>query len=89
MDSHRILSCGAKEKKRTILRTLNECARDQALFIDDQIDHLASDWARDPRINGCLASWGYVQPQWLEDSRGIEVLHPNQLADRVESWLEL
>ncbi|UCF97965.1 MAG: HAD family hydrolase [Spirochaetaceae bacterium] len=88
MDSHRVLSCGAKEKKGTILSTLDERGREQALFIDDQIDHLASDWSRHPRISGCLASWGYVQQQWLEDPRGIEVLHPHEFANRVGPWLQ-
>jgi phosphoglycolate phosphatase-like HAD superfamily hydrolase len=88
MDSKRVLSCEAKEKKSTILRTLAAQGGERALFIDDQIDHLAPDSARDPRITGCLASWGYVQPQWLEDPRGVEVLHPNQFADRVRLWLE-
>ena len=84
----RVLSCSAKEKKNTILRTLADRGYERALFIDDQIDHLAPDSARDPRIDGCLASWGYVQKQWLEDPRGVELLYPNQFADRVRPWLE-
>lgn len=88
MDPHRVLSCGAKEKKNTILRTLDERGFTNALFIDDQIDHLTADWARDPRIIGCLASWGYVKTQWLEEPRDIEVLHPDQLAERVDRWLQ-
>jgi phosphoglycolate phosphatase-like HAD superfamily hydrolase len=88
IDPHRVLSCEAKEKNSTILHTLEYRRRERALFIDDQIDHLVSDWARDPRIVGCLASWGYVQQQWLEDPREIEVLHPDQMANRVDSWLE-
>ena len=88
MDPNRVLSCEAKEKKTTILRTLASQGSQRALFIDDQIDHLAPASTRDPRITGCLASWGYVQQRWLEDSRGVEVLHPNQFADRVQPWLE-
>ena len=88
MDPKRVLSCEAKEKKTTILRTLEARAAGRALFIDDQIDHLASASTREPRIIGCLASWGYVQQQWLEDPGGIEVLHPDRLADRVQPWLE-
>ena len=88
MDPKRVLSCEAKEKKATILHTLEATGAGRALFIDDQIDHLASASAREPRIMGCLASWGYVQQQWLEDPRGIEVLRPDQLADRVQPWLE-
>jgi phosphoglycolate phosphatase-like HAD superfamily hydrolase len=88
MDPQRVLSCGAREKKNTILGVLERRQAERALFIDDQIDHLASDWARDPRIVGCLAAWGYVQQQWLKDPRGIEVLQPHQLDGRLRSWLE-
>ena len=88
MAPQRVLSCAAKEKISTILRTLAQRGYERALFIDDQIDHLASDSARDPRIDCCLASWGYVQKQWLEDPRGVELLYPNQFADRVRPWLE-
>jgi phosphoglycolate phosphatase-like HAD superfamily hydrolase len=91
MEPAHVLSCEAKEKKTTILHTLEARGADQALFIDDQIDHLASDWtrcARHPQILGCLAAWGYVQQQWLEDPRGIEVIQPGQLAGRLASWLD-
>ena len=71
-----------------ILRTLADRGCEGALFIDDQIDHLTSKSAGDLRITGCLASWGYVQKQWLEDPRGVELLYPNQFADRVRPWLE-
>jgi len=88
MDPKRVLSCEAREKKNTILQTMAVRGCERALLIDDQIDHLAPASARDPRITGCLASWGYVQQQWLEDSRGVEVLYPHQFADRVQPWLE-
>ena len=88
LDPRRVLSCEAKEKKDTILRTLAAQGRERALFVDDQIDHLASGFSRDPRITGCLASWGYVQQRWLQDSRGVEVLNPGQFADRIRPWLE-
>jgi phosphoglycolate phosphatase-like HAD superfamily hydrolase len=87
VDPKRVLSCAAREKKDTILRSLADHGREKALFIDDQIDHLAPDEARDPRIIGFLASWGYVQREWLEDSREVEVLHPRQFAERVVPWL--
>jgi phosphoglycolate phosphatase-like HAD superfamily hydrolase len=35
----------------------------RAVFIDDQIDYLLG--LDDPRIEGRLASWGYVRPEWL------------------------
>ena len=87
-DPKRVLSCEAREKKDTILRTLAALGREKALFVDDQIDHLASGSSGDPRITGCLAAWGYVQEGWLQDSRGVEVLEPNRFADRIRPWLE-
>jgi len=87
MDPKRVLSCEAREKKNIILQTLAARGSERALFVDDQIDHLTSEPARDPRITGCLASWGYIQRQWLEDSRGIEVLRPDRFAGRVRTWL--
>jgi phosphoglycolate phosphatase-like HAD superfamily hydrolase len=89
MDPKRVLSCAAREKKDTILRNLADRGLSKALFIDDQIDHLAPEEARDPRILGLLASWGYVQREWLRDSRGVEILHPHQFAERVRPWLGL
>ena len=91
MDPTRVLSCEAKEKKTTILHTLQSRNVDQALFVDDQIDHLTADCtgcARHPRIVGRLAAWGYVQQQWLEDSRGIEIIEPHQLAEHLATWLD-
>jgi phosphoglycolate phosphatase-like HAD superfamily hydrolase len=37
------------------------CAR--AVFIDDQVDYLLG--LDDSRIEGYLATWGYVRPEWL------------------------
>ena len=36
-----------------------------AVFVDDQIDYLLG--LDDPRIDGRLATWGYVRPEWLEE----------------------
>ena len=87
IDPSRVLSCQAKEKNATILRTLEERGIGRALFVDDQIDHLISGGGRDPRIVACLASWGYVQASWLEQPGGIEVLRPERFAERIGSWL--
>jgi phosphoglycolate phosphatase-like HAD superfamily hydrolase len=88
VEPERVLSCEAKEKKNTILATLEARGAGRALFIDDQIDHLAPESSRDPRIVGCLATWGYVQQQWLRDPLGVELLYPNRLAGCVQPWLE-
>jgi phosphoglycolate phosphatase-like HAD superfamily hydrolase len=87
MDCLRVLSCRAREKNATMLRTLEERRIGRALFVDDQIDHLRSIDGGEARIVACLASWGYVQAGWLEEPGGIEVLRPDRFAERVESWL--
>jgi phosphoglycolate phosphatase-like HAD superfamily hydrolase len=87
MDSLRVLSCRARQKNATILRTLEKRRIRRALFVDDQIDHLRSTGGGQARIVACLASWGYVQAAWLEEPGGIEVLRPDHFAERVGSWL--
>ena len=52
------------DHKAPVVRALLDasgCAR--AVFIDDQIDFLLD--LEDPRVEGYLASWGYVRPEWL------------------------
>ena len=51
-------------RKEPVVRELLDrsgCAR--AVFVDDQVDFLAD--LDDPRIEGYLATWGYVRPEWL------------------------
>ena len=38
----------------------------RAMLFEDQIDHLQK--ITDPQIQGFLASWGYIKPEWLEQS---------------------
>ncbi len=87
IDRSRILSCGAREKRALILSTLDKHRLQRALFIDDQIDHLTSQWAHDPRIVGNLAAWGYVENRWLVEQQRVEVLFPDRFAGRLEEWL--
>jgi phosphoglycolate phosphatase-like HAD superfamily hydrolase len=51
------------------------CAK--AVFIDDQIDYLLG--PDDPRIEGRLASWGYVRPEWLEPPLRVRPIDPDGL----------
>ena len=37
----------------------------EALFVEDQLDHLLGN--EDPRITTLLADWGYVLPEWFAD----------------------
>jgi phosphoglycolate phosphatase-like HAD superfamily hydrolase len=46
-----------------------------AVFIDDQIDYLLG--LDDPRIEGRLASWGYVRPEWLLPPLRVRPIDPD------------
>jgi hypothetical protein len=46
----------------------------QAIFIDDQISHLEQ--IKDERIAVYLATWGYIQPEWLTATVAIKSLTP-------------
>ncbi|MCX7029192.1 MAG: HAD family hydrolase [Spirochaetes bacterium] len=54
-----------------------------AVFIDDQIDYLLG--LDDPRIEGRLASWGYVRPEWLVPPLRVRPIDPDGLAALVVS----
>ena len=47
------------------------------MFIDDQIDYLLG--LDDPRIEGRLASWGYVRPEWLVPPLRARPIDPDGL----------
>jgi len=51
------------------------CAK--AVFVDDQLDYLRG--LDDPRIEGRLASWGYVRPEWLLPPLGARPIDPQEL----------
>jgi len=61
--------CSGKRRK---LEVIGEILKDgqNAVFVDDQIDHFFPNSGS--RASCFLASWGYVQPEWL--NRDVEVL---------------
>jgi phosphoglycolate phosphatase-like HAD superfamily hydrolase len=50
------------------------CAK--AVFVDDQVDYLTG--LDDPRIEGRLASWGYVRPEWLIPPHRARPIDPEE-----------
>ena len=48
-----------------------------AVFIDDQVDYLLG--LDDPRIDGRLATWGYVRPEWLVPPLRARPIDPDGL----------
>jgi phosphoglycolate phosphatase-like HAD superfamily hydrolase len=89
IDSSRVLHCGAQEKPRLITATARRLKSARALWIDDQVDHLCSgtEQFRDLDVYPCLASWGYVKREWLEQELGFEVLAPAQFVGKLDCWL--
>lgn len=50
-------------KVPVVRELLAAAGAERAVFVDDQIDYLLG--LDDPRIEGRLATWGYVRPEWL------------------------
>lgn len=68
--------CSGKRRKLEVIGELLQDDQD-AVFIDDQIDHFYGDSDKD--VSCFLAAWGYVQPEWLQ--RDVTVL---KIGDFVE-----
>lgn len=89
MDPTRVLHCGAHDKPRVIARIMRGKHCGRALWVDDQLDQLRSpgEEPRGTELRRCLASWGYVRPEWLSHDLGLEVLTPSRLIETLEHWL--
>ncbi len=66
-DIERILFPGRRTKLQIIEGVLPRGEACEALFVDDQLDHLLTA-RKDPRIRPYLASWGYIKPEWLRQN---------------------
>lgn len=75
--AEKIRYSGNKKKLIEIRDVLEKRAFDRAVFVDDQIDHLAAN--DDPRIDCCLPDWGYVRPEWLVNRTRLRVISLNDL----------
>jgi hypothetical protein len=53
-----------------------------AVFVDDRIDHLLKN--TDPRITPCLASWGYIQQEWL--ARDVKIIGEEGMAEILKQY---
>jgi len=79
----RVVFSGESLKLSLVERIIDEDAVDRAVFVDDQIDHLAG--CSSPRIAPYLASWGYVRQDWL--SGKVPVLSPSGFTKLAQEWL--
>jgi hypothetical protein len=70
----RIVDSGSRRKLPIVSELREKEGAAQALFLDDQIDHLKG--GTDPRVRPYLASWGYVKREWLDGGAGVPVLDP-------------
>jgi len=70
----RILYSEKEPKLATVGKLLNDLSAETAVFVEDQIDALRAN--RDPRIRTYLATWGYVQEEWLRNPGGVTLLDP-------------
>ena len=67
-----------RKKVRIIQELLNACKEDGAIFIDDQISHIKE--IKDNRIKPLLATWGYIQRNWLEQLKKDEIVYLEEMA---------
>ena len=77
----------AREKKLDIVAEVaEESGSGDAVFIDDQIDHLLGRSERPgelPRIEVFLATWGYVQDDWLREPLRVPIITPEEFVSLV------
>ena len=82
-DGHVLYSEG-EPKLSTVERLMRELPAREAVFVEDQVDALRAN--RNPRIQTYLATWGYVQQEWLRNpGGGIRLLGPQEFARLLQS----
>lgn len=64
-DSARILEARGRDKPDIIDEVIRREGFPDAVFIDDQIDHIKNN--QHPNITCCLAEWGYVSEAGMQD----------------------
>jgi phosphoglycolate phosphatase-like HAD superfamily hydrolase len=74
VDPHRIIWSDAEPKLATVEKLRRADGAEGALFVEDQVDAIAQN--RNPRIRVFLATWGYVQKEWLAPGGPVPLLTP-------------
>ncbi|HVO38742.1 MAG TPA: HAD family hydrolase, partial [Spirochaetia bacterium] len=82
----RILYSAQEKKLDIVARVGAESGSGEVVFIDDQIDHLlgASASSASPRIEVFLATWGYVQDDWLSEPLRVPIITPREFLALVQ-----
>ena len=79
-----VLYSEGEPKLATVERLMRELEAGEAVFVEDQVDALRAN--RNPGIRTYLATWGYVQQEWLRNpGSGIRLLDPDGFVQLLES----
>jgi phosphoglycolate phosphatase-like HAD superfamily hydrolase len=70
----RVLYSEDEPKLSIVEKLLQVREGSQAIFVEDQIDAIRGN--TNPRIQVYLASWGYVQKSWMEETPAVPLLTP-------------
>jgi len=80
----RVLYSEGEPKLSAVERLMRETTAAEAVFVEDQVDALRAN--RNPHILTCLATWGYVQQEWLRSpGNGIRLLDPDGFVQLLAS----
>jgi phosphoglycolate phosphatase-like HAD superfamily hydrolase len=75
----RILHSDGEPKLGAVERLRAQGGFEEAVFIEDQIDAIRGN--ANPRIRAFLATWGYVQAEWLREPGTVALLTPQAFTD--------
>jgi phosphoglycolate phosphatase-like HAD superfamily hydrolase len=79
----RILESVSEPKLATTERLRAEGGFQNAILVEDQVDHLRGNTY--PRVRGLLAAWGYVQEEWLTEPLAAPIITAEGFLALVES----
>jgi phosphoglycolate phosphatase-like HAD superfamily hydrolase len=74
-----ILHSSGEPKLSEVERIRGEGGFEEAVFVEDQIDAIRGNSNR--RISAYLATWGYVQAEWLREPAEVALLTPQGFLD--------
>ena len=80
----RIICSGKSRKFSVIEDMLEELPERRAILVDDQIDHLKEQTR--PDVYGVLAAWGFVMPEWLEQTH-VPILERSEIDAYLREFL--
>jgi phosphoglycolate phosphatase-like HAD superfamily hydrolase len=80
MEKERIIASKVNERKLAyVAGLLNHGAGDNAVFVDDQVEHLKPN--DDRRVTACVPTWGYIEKSRADYGAGIRVINENDMLE--------